>query len=412
MLVELISEVIDLILKGVFYRGEKVNLKLGETDEILDATGFHAHKCFVDSHLHLLGIGIKLLTHDLEKEDLGKLLKSAEGPLIARGWTEMPSLSLINSVEYPVALVRKCGHKAVINDVARELLELQENVLYEGDVDKVYELLSVDDYKRALKMAEGELFKVGISYVHSDDLHAMSYSELVSILKEARIRVYEKLFTYEPKKDMFGKVSNRVYFGAIKLYADGSVGARTAFMKKPYRDTGDNGVFILNDEVLRKIFLFGKKNGVEVTVHVIGDGAIEKLSPYFSEFPGNRIIHAQFVPREVLPFLKSTRFSVQPHFYFEDREILKFVDTDSMRYPFLYLYKNGFEVLFSSDAPVSPHDPRYVAESAMKMGFSKEEVLEIYTKGSEDLCLYENPDPLESYPVAIVMKEGEVIEVG
>ncbi len=402
----------DLIIKNVVFGGRKTNLRVGSGDKTIDALNLYAHKCFADTHMHILSLGIKLLTHDLEKENLSDLLSSGESPLIARGWIEMPPIELINSVDHPVALIRKCGHKAVVNDAAKNILNLESNILYESEVDRIYDLLTKEDYKRALKAAEKELFKVGISYVHSDDLHSISFEELVEVLKDSRIRIYEKLFTYEPKEEMFGEISERVYFGAVKLYSDGSIGARTAFMKEPYVDTKDNGIFLLNDEILERVFEFGKKTGVEITIHTIGDAALEKLAPYFHRYPGNRIIHAQFVPEDVLPLLKGTRFSVQPHFYFEDQGILEFVRTNSLKYPFLKLYKDGYDISFSSDAPVSPHDPRYVAQAALKMGFSKEEIIELYTKGSKDICLYEHEDPLDSYPVAIVMDDGEVIDLG
>ncbi len=403
---------INLIIKNVIFGGKKTDLKIGSSDKVIDSFNLYAHRCFVDTHMHILVLGVKLLTHDLEKEKLNELLNSGESPLIARGWSEMPPIELINSVDYPVALIRKCGHKAVVNDAAKKLLNLESNILLESEVDKIYKLLAKNDYKRALKAAERELFKVGISYVHSDDLHSISFDDLAEILQNSKIRIYEKLFTYDPKEDMFGKISERVYFGAIKLYSDGSIGARTAFMKKPYVDTKENGVFLLSSEILEKVFEFGKKTGVEIAIHAIGDAALERLAPYFNRYPGNRIIHAQFVSENALPLLKHTHFSVQPHFYFEDQETLKYVRTTSLKYPFLRLHKEGYDISFSSDAPVSPHDPRYVAQAALKMGFSKEEAMELYTKGSKDLCLYESEDPLESYPVAIVMEDGEVIDLG
>ena len=402
----------DLIIKNVISGGKKTDLKIGSEDKAIDGSGLYAHKCFVDSHMHILSLGIKILTHDLEKEDLVDLLRSGESPLIARGWSEMPPIDLINSVDHPVALIRRCGHKAVVNDSAKKMLNLEDNVLFENEVDRIYDLLTKNDYKRALKTAERELFRVGISYVHSDDLHSMSFEDLVEILKDSRIRIYEKLFTYKPKEEMFGKISERVHFGAIKLYSDGSIGVRTAFMKEPYIDTKDNGMFLLSDEILDRVFEFGKKTGVEITIHAIGDAALEKLAPYFHRYPGNRIIHAQFVPESALPFLKNTHFSVQPHFYFEDQEILRYVRTDSLKYPFLKLHREGYDISFSSDAPVSPHDPRYVAQAALKMGFSKEDVMNLYTKGSRDICLYESEDPFEDYPVAIVMEDEEVIDLG
>ncbi len=377
--------------------------------ELYKKKGYHLFPCFVDTHIHLISLGLKKLTHDLEEESLQDLLSIPREKLIARGWVERPPQELIDSYDFPVALIRRCGHKAVLNKKAMEILGFEKPEIYEEDVERIYELFQFEDYKKAFQLAEEELFSYGVSYVHSDDLHGLSYNELVDILKNAKIKVYEKLSVKAPKAWMFKKVSPRAEISAIKLYADGSVGARTAFMKKPYKYTQDNGVFLLDDDTLERVFEFGKKHNVEVTVHVIGDGALERLTPYFEKYPGNRIIHAQFIPEELIPKLKNTKFSVQPHFYFEDTQILRFVETDSLKYPFLKLHRQGYDISFSSDAPVSPADPRYVIEHALKMGFSKEEAFLLYTKGSVDTCVYEVPDPINSYPVAIISDTGEIL---
>ncbi len=401
-----------VVLKNAFVEGEKRDIYLKGEGEI-DCSGLYAYPCFVDTHMHILALGTKLLTHDLEKEDLKELLQKEKELLFARGWTQMPSLELINSVSYPVVLIRHCGHLAVINDAAKEKLGFKDNVIKEEDITKLYTFFDKQFYKRALKVAERELFKLGVTYVHSDDLAGKTYEDLVDILKDAKVRIYEKLAVKslgEPRPEMFGQLTDRVYIGALKLYLDGSLGARTAYMEKPYLDTGERGELLHTKEELIKYLEFGKKHGVEVCIHVIGDGAFNFLAPILKDYPGNRIIHAQFASEENLKLLKHTSFSVQPHFYYEDQELFKYIQTDAMFYPFKYMHEHGYKVWFSSDAPVSPHDPRYVIESALKMGVTKEEALKLYTVGSKDWCLYEKDDPLENLPVLIAMDGGEVIE--
>ncbi len=373
--------------------------------------GLYDFPCFVDTHIHILALGTKLLTHDLEKESLKELLEKETRFLFARGWTEMPPLELINSVSYPVLLVRKCGHMAVINDAARKHLGIQKSILKEDEMGVLYGLFDVEFYEKALKRAEEDLFRLGVSFVHSVDWKGMSFDSLVSILKKAKIRIYEKLSTKDPKPEMFGKLTERVRIGAIKLFADGSLGARTAFMEKPYLDTGDRGKLLLDGQTLERILKFGKKHGVEVCIHAIGDAALDFLAPYLEKYPGNRVIHAQFVSDYSLRRLKRTRFSVQPHFCFEDEPLLEFVCTNAHPYPYKMMHDMGYQIWFSSDAPISPHDPRYGIEAAMKMGFSREEAIKLYTVGSKDTCYYGKPDPLENLPVAIKMEDGEIIDL-
>ena len=373
--------------------------------------GLYAFPCFVDTHLHILALGVELLTHDLEKEDLRQLLREESSFLFARGWTEIPPLELINSVSYPVLLVRRCGHMAIINDAAKQRLRIHKNVLKEQEMKVLYDLFEVKFYEKALKQAEKELFRFGVSYVHSVDWKGMSFNELVSILRKARIRIYEKLSTKDPKPEMFGKLTERVYIGAIKLFADGSLGARTACMHRPYLDTKERGELLLDGQTLEKILRFGKEHEIEVCIHAIGDAALDFLAPYLERYPGNRVIHAQFVSDFALSKLKETKFSVQPHFRFEDEPLFKYIKTDAHPYPYKMMHDVGYQIWFSSDAPVSPHDPRYGIEAAMKMGFSKQEAIKLYTIGSRDTCYYEKPDPLENLPVAIKMGDGEIIDL-
>lgn len=88
---------------------------------VVDATGLFVMPGFVDSHAHVIGTGLKLLTYDLEKVELQNVLSEKDSGdfIIARGWENLPKnelLSIANSFEKPVFLIRKCGHVAWVND--------------------------------------------------------------------------------------------------------------------------------------------------------------------------------------------------------------------------------------------------------------------------------------------------------
>ncbi|MCX7813861.1 MAG: amidohydrolase, partial [Pseudothermotoga sp.] len=83
-----------------------------------------------------------------------------------------------------------------------------------------------------------------------------------------------------------------------------------------------------------------------------------------------------------LPLLRESYFSIQPHFAFEDQELIEKripKELNVLKYDFLNLFKQGYNISFSTDAPVSPEDPKYVIEKALKMGFSLKEAIELYT---------------------------------
>jgi predicted amidohydrolase YtcJ len=65
---------------------------------------------------------------------------------------------------------------------------------------------------------------------------------------------------------------------SVKLFVDGSLGARTALMRQPYADDPETrGIQCLTQEQLDALTSTAHENGFQVTVHVIGDGAMEMV---------------------------------------------------------------------------------------------------------------------------------------
>ncbi|MFP3514336.1 amidohydrolase family protein, partial [Peribacillus sp. SIMBA_075] len=65
--------------------------------------------------------------------------------------------------------------------------------------------------------------------------------------------------------------------GPMKLFADGSIGGRTALLSRPYTDDpSTSGVAIHSDEELKRLVSVARKHGEAVAIHVIGDFAMEK----------------------------------------------------------------------------------------------------------------------------------------
>lgn len=403
-------------------------VKFTESGPVVDATGLFVMPGWVDSHAHVIGTGMKLLTHDLAKENLLDILKSdAEEIIIARGWEELPDNLLINKMNEmakPVILIRKCGHVAWINDYLKAKLNFQENLIYEGQIEKVWSILGDDFYEMAFETGENEFLRYGVTQVHSDDFHGLSFGKLKVLLSKNRIRIFEKLYTTEPWEYEFSEFGISK-IGGIKVFADGSLGGKTAYMFQEYKDTGGYGVFTLPgnfDDIIK----YAENNNLQVCVHTIGDRALHEVLERF-ERNGvrlkHRLIHLQFIKRQDFERLKKYYLSIQPHFYFEDIPLLENVSFE-MGYPFLEMYRAGLDIAFSTDSPVSPADPKYVMEAALKMGFTREDAIKLYTEnGSKiiglkcgkieigycaDFCLYDG-DPFERDPVGIFVNGQEVL---
>ncbi len=75
---------------------------------------------------------------------------------------------------------------------------------------------------------------------------------------------------------------DRLRMGGIKLFSDGSLGARTAWMMAPYRD-GGSGLPIVPMAEIATAIERAHPAGISVGIHAIGDRAIRELLDVFSE---------------------------------------------------------------------------------------------------------------------------------
>jgi len=426
------------IEKGVFVERS--------SEPTIDGTGYYVMPGFVDSHAHVIVTGHKYGYVNLENvhsiEELLKILSEQNHePIIARGWSEeklgtRPTRQLLDRLEKPVLLVRRCGHVAVANTSLMKLVGKwrEDGIFKEEELETLRKSLPSREDEKFFKIGQERFLMHGVTFVHSDDLHGLNWKSLKEILQSSKMRIFEKVYfsstTELENFDDFGQISDRVIVKAVKLFVDGSVGGRTAWLSLPYADDPSNLGMKLIDEVdLEKFAILCERKNVQLCVHAIGDEAVHTVAKVFRTHPNHRVIHAQLIREEDLLPLKESFFSIQPHFAFEDRHLIESVlpkNLKALRYPFLMLFQRGFKIAFSTDAPVSPEDPKYVIESAMRLGFTKRQAIELYTVAGArmaglnnlgeiktnflaDFCLYEkNPLDLDEDPVAVYVA-GELV---
>jgi len=104
---------------------------------------------------------------------------------------------------------------------------------------------------------------------------------------------------------------DRLRMGGIKLYSDGALGSRGAWLKAPYADApGNSGLGFLKDDQLLNLMSRGAMDGFQIAVHAIGDhanlqvlDAIEELSATYKGDRRWRVEHAQIVdPADIAKF--------------------------------------------------------------------------------------------------------------
>lgn len=318
--------------------------------------------------------------------------------------------------ERPVVAVRACGHVWVVNSRALELIDLTQVSKIEGGlVDKdengcplgifrenAINLVqaqmpsySVDDLKEIIVRAADKVNQYGITSVQSDDfcaLPAVSFEMVIqayeSLVREGRltVRVYEQCqFTDQSQFKLFldkyrdclggekGKAQNNdaAFFklGPLKIVGDGSLGARTACMRKPYHDAPmESGIEIYSVDELKTLISMAQKEKMSVCIHAIGDQTMEDvLDAYEAVLVGDEdhrcgIVHCQIMtPDQYKRLARLGLYAyIQSVFLDYDQQIVKErVGRESAlsSYNFRKMLDFGVNVSNGSDAPVENPNP-------------------------------------------------------
>lgn len=117
--------------------------------------------------------------------------------------------------------------------------------------------------------------------------------------------------------------------GSIKIFSDGSLGARTAALKVSYNDEPKaNGMMRYTQEELNALTMRAHKAGLQLAIHDIGDQATDTTSTVLEKALGeaprenhrHRIEHATIPNEEMIKRMKKlgVLVSVQPHTVISD----------------------------------------------------------------------------------------------
>jgi predicted amidohydrolase YtcJ len=169
-----------------------------------------------------------------------------------------------------------------------------------------------------------------------------------------------------------GLGDDRLWFGHIKTFADGTMGSRTALLLEPFEGEPDNlGITITPVETLHKLASQANQAGFPLSVHAIGDRAVREVMGVLSEHPPgdsiftaglpHRIEHVQLIhPDDLVALGQSNIFaSVQPVHLLTDWPTADRVWGQRARYAYAFrsLLDHGTRLAFGSDAPVAPLNP-------------------------------------------------------
>ncbi len=393
---------------------------------------------FIDSHLHMLGLGYTRSNISLEgaksKKEVIFLLKKSQSKtmIIGRGWNQEQFISKefltktdLNEVSLtiPVVAIRVCGHVLVVNDAMLKLAKIDNTkeiyggsfnintgIFKEMAMDLIYNAIPIpnkNDLKEYFIKANKIMLENGITAVASDDfsIFPIPYEEIISVINELykenliQVKITEQVnlsideLRSFIKKGYVNKLFNKFKLGPLKIIADGSLGGKTAALKEPYIDDANNyGIKLYTDlELFEKVYL-ADSFGMDVVIHAIGDAAIDQaifaliksLKITKRKDHHHAIIHAQLMTKSQIKLMKKWDIGaiVQPIFLNTDISIIK--SRIGQRYKESYLFKTmydeGLKVGFSTDSPIEPINPFFNIYTAIYRKSIKNNKLEPFLK--------------------------------
>jgi predicted amidohydrolase YtcJ len=329
--------------------------------------------------------------------------------IVGRGWNEYNfeeqkafTKDLLDEIapDTPIAFLRTCGHACVVNSKALEqILALEKTRELHNDINQETGMLRegaarlffdaippfrAEDLTGLIKYAADRLNACGITSIHSDDLKSLPVAspyETIHAFKsmiaegELTVRVCclnsydspEQLNLYIKDGYQTGRGDEMFRIGPVKIITDGSLGGKTAALKDAYAGApGDFGTLHYDLAQLTNFVNTCRENGLDVTIHAIGDKAMENaalaIKASNERFGAGRrhgVLHSQVTEHETLTEMgrQSVQAFIQPVFVGSDMDTAEKL----LNYPEkkkLYAWKSmldaGMNVAGSACAPVEP----------------------------------------------------------
>lgn len=426
---------------------------------------------FTDSHMHILQAGMVCHRLDLRGvtslqeiidrgQDYVKHADLAPGEwIIGYGFDHnrfdpptLPDGATAEAIssDLPVILDRVCGHIGAANRKAFALAGYDENtVIPGGELDKdehghlngIIREAALDQIKRSsprqtkeqviarIQEIGTQLAAAGLTSVHSDDV-GMEGTKW-PILKEAfadmeaenscPVRLWEEWEAPRPADLQWvltqplrsGQGSDWLKVGNIKLISDGSLGARTAYLREDYSDDpGNRGIAVYTQEAMDEMVALCHAAGLQVACHAIGDGAceafvnaVEKAMIRDPKPLCHRVVHCQFGDEALYRRMAALGMGadIQPAFVPSDAPLLPScvgAERAKTSYAWKTLLDLGVVLGGGSDTPVEDLSPLWGIHCAVnrpashtdntpflpEQALTVEEAVALYTTGPARLA--------------------------
>ncbi len=434
----------------------------GAKTRVIDAHGKLLLPGFDDAHVHFISGGTQLdyvqLNDASSREEFTRRIKEKAGTLRSGEWVlggdwdetkwsaaALPTRQMIDSVTptIPVFVNRYDGHMGLANSAALKLANITKDtpdppggaIVHDAQgeptgvlkdaamsyLDKVIPPLSHEQRLHAAKRALAHAAALGVTSVQDMNPEYTDIAVYTELRERGELttRIYAApLITQVDDqakmgiRHAFGGPELRI--GAVKSYADGSLGSATAYFFEPFTDQPGN-YGLLSDgmqpvSLMRGRMMTADAAGMQLCTHAIGDRAISMILDLYSDIAQAhgvadrrwRIEHAQHMAaKDFARFAQlNVIASVQPYHAIDDGRWAEGRighDRASRTYAFRTFLKNGVRLALGTDWSVAPLNPLLTVYAAVtratldgknpqgwfpEQKLSVAEAIEAYTMGS------------------------------
>jgi len=395
----------------------------------------------VDTHGHLMGFGQALLGLDLRGmcslEEISAVVAAAnpEGEwILGSGWDQhlwpvpkLPDHHALTAAQpkRPVLLWRIDEHALWLNAEALRRLNLGQHPDPPGGMilrdvqgspsgvllDRAMSLAtaqlprSTARQRRAwITQAAERLRSLGLTGIHAMGMGAAELESCRDLEQSGSLglRVHSYLHSQDPQNSAdiaAGPIEGKLLsIAGLKLFMDGALGSRGAWLKAPYSDAPEQrGLRLLEEAEFRAWVIRGLELGHQLAVHVIGDAAAEATLDLFEQLLSGReprpprLEHLSLISEADIQRMAALKIwaAVQPAFLSSDWSWLerRLGPLRARRtYPWRSLIDAGVPIALGSDLPIESPEPMATLRAAISRrdhqgkpegGFVEEQALNI-----------------------------------